>query len=334
LFINYNDHVFARQFLDDDSLNFAKNNLKKFSSDPLLRHLLWGVFYDMNRDGQMNPADFLKLVRENIETENDKKLVQTLMGRAISTIFSFVPDKYINEEAEALFNVAWKIINEAKSTEDCTIWGNTVVSLAKTSQAIQILSDWLNGKVKLINNNEYELDQSLRWRIISILVSRGCEGAIERVDEELKRDKSDNGKRAASGCVISQPKEDVKEAAWKRFLEFDTKSGEGSLHAVCAEMSGFGRSSKKELLIKYVDGYFHNAKKIATEKSLQFARAWLSSLFPSWLGDNEELLKRCEKLLEECTEDDKLLKKSLLQQMDDLKRSIKCKAKYVPLQST
>lgn len=79
VFINYNDHAYAKIFLEEASLQFVLKNLEKFEN-ALLRQLLWNTLWHMVRDGKLKATDFVQLVKEKIPFEKSLKLVQSVVG--------------------------------------------------------------------------------------------------------------------------------------------------------------------------------------------------------------------------------------------------------------
>lgn len=65
VYINYNDHAYAKVTLDPVSLEYFKNNVEKFQ-DTLFRQLIWSSFANMLRDAQYPAQEFLRLIKEYI----------------------------------------------------------------------------------------------------------------------------------------------------------------------------------------------------------------------------------------------------------------------------
>lgn len=62
VYINYNDHGFAKCLLDERSEAFVRAHLNEFEDD-LLRQLLWASFYVMVRDCKLKSTNYVDLVR-------------------------------------------------------------------------------------------------------------------------------------------------------------------------------------------------------------------------------------------------------------------------------
>ena len=54
--------------------------------DSLPRALVWGAAWDMTRDAEMAPRDFVELVCENIAVETDSSVVLTVLRQLATTV--------------------------------------------------------------------------------------------------------------------------------------------------------------------------------------------------------------------------------------------------------
>ena len=63
LFINHNDHAYAKVALDHVSFAYLKDHVEKFP-DNMFRQLVWSAFANMVRDAQVPAQEFLELVEK------------------------------------------------------------------------------------------------------------------------------------------------------------------------------------------------------------------------------------------------------------------------------
>jgi len=155
--------------------------------------------------------------------------------------------------------------------------------------------------------------------LLTRLAVVGHEKCEELLEKERLKDPSDKGKKAAFMVEVS--KLENKEKNWKSFVEGNTHS----LDYLRNGMQGFYWRSQKDSLIKYIDLFFDNVKKIFLTKDRQYAEAFFSNLFPN-LYITDETLQKGEKFLEQ--ELSPLLKKDTLEALDEMKRSLKILKKF------
>ena len=92
LLINDDDLTFAKIRLDERSLATLTSDLGRLEGS-LARALCWSAAWDMTRDGEMRPRDFVTLVANGAGAETDITTVQTVLQQALVTI-----DMYVDPE--------------------------------------------------------------------------------------------------------------------------------------------------------------------------------------------------------------------------------------------
>jgi aminopeptidase N len=282
--------------------------------DPLLRQLLWTSFYDLTRDANMKSTDFLNLVSSKISIENDPKLLQTVISRALGALIHFVPNALVPNLADKLFHSFYAELNKAVEKDFQIVWARAVVDFARTEATVKNLEEQLR-------NNNPVFTQDLRWSIIQKLHAWSFPDAAEFLKKEQAKDNSDTGVRAVLKANTSIPDLQVKNAAWERFLNPETKM---SAHQSAAEMSGFRWSHQDGLLAPFTDKFFQEVTTIFKKREKEFASTFFLSLFPSD-PENPKILQLAKDLLSKLTPDDKHLSRVLKEEIDDLERELKCR---------
>jgi len=313
IFLNYNDHGFAKFTLDKKSLAFVLDKMEVIK-DPLLRQLLWTSFYDLTRDAKMKSTDFLNLVSSKISIETDPKLLSTVINRASGALVHFVPNIMIPTYADKLFNSFYGELNKASEKDFKIIWARAVVEFARTEGAVKILEEQLK-------NDNPVFTQDLRWGIIQKLTAWGFPDAAEYLKKEQAKDNSDTGARAVLKANTSVPDIQVKNSAWERFLNPDIKM---SAHQSAAEMAGFRWAHQEHLLGPFTDKFFQVVASVFKTREKEFSNSFFFSLFPSD-PENPKILQSAKDLLATLTPDDKHLSRVLKEEIDDLERELKCR---------
>jgi len=244
VFANFNDHAFAKISLDQVSEKFVRENMEKIM-DPFLRQLLWCSLFDMVRDQFAKATDFLELVGEKLRFENDMKLTQTVVDRALAVLENFVPDSLYEHHADLIFHSSWKRLVGAEREDEKIIFAKVLIRAAATVKNVTFLTDILD-KPELLPN--FELDQDMRWSIAVKAKAFDFPNAEFILERELARDPSDRGQRRMMEGSTAGPSIELKAKSWN---EFQSSHSSLSHHMQAAQMSGFRHRHQKAVLETY-----------------------------------------------------------------------------------
>jgi aminopeptidase N len=216
---NYQDWGFVKVQLDKRSFGTARGSLAKVD-DPLLRTMLWQSLWDGVRDGKLPLNEYLKTVLVNAPQEKDYTLLGDILGKvAISKEYLDLMDlrsAWATQTRTALEDMAWNGTLSNKGNENFQRrWFNTYLGLASTPAALERLAGILAGSVKV---DGLDINQDLRWSIITRLNRYDHPGAAALVEQEAQRDKSDSGQAAALAATVVRPDPQVK-AQWLGTIE-------------------------------------------------------------------------------------------------------------------
>ncbi|MEX2375637.1 MAG: M1 family aminopeptidase, partial [Dehalococcoidia bacterium] len=317
-FPNYQDHGFVKVALDQDSLDYLRENLDRID-DPLLRTLLWHTLWTMVRDQQLRSTDFLEVASRHITTEQDKNLVEAIVGRMLAAVSRYVPEDRKVAAAHQLFVTSWDAIEATDDPDMKIIWGRTLFSAAGLGADDVLRACELADEQVAIAG--FTPDQDMRWSAAAAAVAHGLEGAWERVERERERDRSDRGQRAYIRCEISRPDPAVKQSAWDKFSD---EAGFGSLHLTAAAMSGFHWWIQAPLLDTYTERYFAQLADIFEHRDNEFAQRFFANLWPGYRVE-EAILERANSLVQQHGDRLPTLRRQLLEAVDDLQRAMRCR---------
>jgi len=318
LFINHNDHAYAKVALDPVSFAYLKDHVEKFP-DNMFRQLVWSAFANMVRDAQVPPQEFLELVHKKASFETDPKLVQFIVRAAEGALGSFLPEEFKEEYSEKFFNFCLARLPEVKNSDDKIIWARALVRSAQSPKNVQQLLGFIDNGTGSYN---FELDQDMRWGIVQAAASHAFPDSAARVDTEKARDGSDRGLRALEAIRASAPDPAVKATEWQKFLTDTT----ASMKMLNAAMGGFNTRHQKVVLAPYVNKFFEEIHNVFKTREFLFAENFYNILFPFYKVD-EETLTKCETLLKGLdTEKDTALVRCVKESIDDIKRELACYA--------
>ena len=83
--LNDGDLTYTKLRLDGRSLETVEEHLRDLE-DPLARAVAWGALWDMVRDSNLRARDYVRVVLNNIDVENDPTMTTTLISRMVGAI--------------------------------------------------------------------------------------------------------------------------------------------------------------------------------------------------------------------------------------------------------
>jgi aminopeptidase N len=164
-----------------------------------------------------------------------------------------------------------------------------VPQFARTDGQLEWLEAVLQGTKSL---KGLEIDQDVRWELVTGLVVGGRFGESE-IAAELSRDNTANGQKFAAAARAAIPTKEAKAEAWRVLTETE----EYSNTLVNAASLAFGRVNDASLLEPFVDKYLANAERLWDERSYHIAAYLLNNLYPIQLA-NAELAEKTRKVID------------------------------------
>jgi aminopeptidase N len=317
VFPNHGDHAYAKVALDGQSLEFVRANLSRID-DALLRELLWMSLWEMVRDRQLRSTEYLAIARERVGSETDRDILDMAVERAALALARFVPESARLAEAHLWFERALELLGATSDADHQILWARSAVAVAAGPDDVARLAA-ATAKDEPING--FALDQEMRWLVAIKAVAFGLPNADELLAMEAERDRSDRGRRALLRAEASRPTEGAKAEAWERI----NGEGYGSFHLTRAAMQGFYWPHQQPLLEPYEDAFFDKVRGVFETRDHPFARSYLLSLYPAYLGE-PEVLERSRGLLSQLNGSLPTLTRQLTEAADDLDRVIKVRA--------
>jgi len=315
VFLNYNDHAYAKTLLDEKSLKFVMENIEKFES-LLLRQLLWGTLHHMLRDAKLSATNFLSLVRNKMEFIKEADLVQSILRSVQTALFTFTPDEKFYEAASKMFETSWKLLHAAKDSDSRITWANQLIGCAASKENVAKLLEWMDKGVGI---KDFEFDQAMRWSIVVKANAWGSPDAEERLANEEKRDPSDRGQRKVEEARASKPDFAHKEKVWER-IRTDKKSSHYTLTSV---MNGFMWHHQRELLKPFEEKFFQDVRSVFKNESKEYSYAFGQQLFP-FVPNNQLIHQKTAEIVNSLTSDEKPCAHCLKDKLDDLRRAKAC----------
>ena len=313
LLVNDEDLAYAKVRLDEASLAAATRRLADIA-DPLPRSLIWSAAWDMTRDAETAPRDYVDLVAGNIAAETDSSVLLSLLRQAGSAVQVYVAAPYRVAAREALVDTLIELAGRAAPGGDQQLQFVKFAAQLATGRHVAWLQDTLaeDAVPGLV------VDADLRWELLTALVAAGARSAPD-IDAELARDDTATGRRAAAGAHAAIPTPDAKRAAWESVV------ADGSLpNAVqAAVIAGFARALDDSLLEPFVEPYFAMLETVWRERTNEIAQQLVVGLYPTGLA-SPQLLERTTRWLDENPQAPAALRRLVLENADGVRRFVVC----------
>ncbi|MFH1325349.1 MAG: aminopeptidase N, partial [archaeon] len=319
VFLNYGDWDYAKDILDSYSLEYVKKNIFKVK-DSLTRQMLYGCLWNMVRDADFNPSDFLDMILANSQKEENLLLLERLFLRTRVILNYNLGDEKFKDYCNRFFDLSFKVLESNAGMEIKDTWFGLLnfVFSGTSKDRIDKMVKVLEGKIKFKN---FEFDQDKKWDLIIGLAIAEDKRMGRFLEREKKIDDSDRGRKKAA--VVEATKIANKKKFWELYIKGDGKS----LDYIRESMDGFFWRNQKEKLRKYINYFFRDALKVFKKFDKYYAKAFYSNLFPM-LYVEKETPERVRRYLKKINGKNKLLEKYVKEGVDDLERALKIREKY------
>jgi aminopeptidase N len=275
ILLNDDDLAYAKVRLDPGSLAVAQHELSSVAAG-LPRTLLWSAIWDMTRDGEASPSDFVRLVLDHIGAETSPTLRDSLLKQVVVAAREYVDASARVEMLEILGDGLLRLLAEAVPGSDAQLQlAKAFAKVARTEDQLDLLADLDGGAAEGL-----PLDPDLRWELLTGLVVGGRAGEAE-IAALLAADDTATGREHALHAHAAIPTAEGKAATWITMFDADGLTNSQLEEAV----RGFLRVNDPALLAPYVDRYFADIEGAWSERSYALAEPLALSAYPRPLAD-------------------------------------------------
>ncbi|GGB16581.1 aminopeptidase N [Flexivirga endophytica] len=305
LLVNDQDLTYAKVRLDPHSLETALANPTAIT-DSLARAVIFGALWDMTRDGELPPRQYIRYGVDALATETDSTLRQTMITQVTgaTTAFltsgafghttSFLRPEHRAEAADEIATGFRKLMSGAEPGSDAQLQlTQAFARLARHDADVAHVRGLLEGTEVL---EGLRLDTDMKWTLLTSLAAAGAATDAE-VDAQLAADNTATGIARAAGARAAYPTAEAKAKAWHELVETDTLPNE-TARAVAL---GFGRVHDTTLLEPYVERYHAALREVWDARTYAMASNYVTVLYPialssqelidateQWLADNQD----------------------------------------------
>jgi aminopeptidase N len=316
LLVNDEDLTYAKVRLDERSLATVVARLGDID-DPLPRTLCWNAAWDMTRDGEMRPRDYVALALAGVTRETEIGVVQSIQGKIRSALVHYVDPAWAPEGWQRLAELAEQQLREAAPGSDLQLaWARTLAAATRTPEHVALLHGLLDGTETVPG---LAVDTDLRWTLLSALVAVGAAGPDD-IEAELDRDPTAAGQRRAATARALRPTPEAKAEAWRLATE-DDELPNAMNEAVIA---GFFHPLQLALTRPYVEPYFAVIPDVWERRTSELAQNVVFGLFPDFASD--EVVERAEAFLADQA-NPPALRRLVAEGRDDTVRSLRGRAR-------
>ena len=245
--LNDGDLAYARVALDAGSLDVLLKGRLQLDDD-LARAVVWGALWDMVRNAELRAGDYVDISIRCIDVETDPAVFQSLVFRTFAAFEEYASLARRDELREAVARTAFDRLQQTPPGTDLQLhWTLSFIDAARLPADLDWVAGLLDGRTRL---EGLAVDFAVRWAAVTALATAGAAGP-EVIADELERDPTDMGRRAAATARAARPVPEAKAEAWEAVT-----NGRASLATKRAIADGFHRSDQESLLAEYVQPYF------------------------------------------------------------------------------
>ncbi|WP_149085167.1 MULTISPECIES: aminopeptidase N [Microbacterium] len=285
--LNDDDLTYAKARLDERSLRTVEESLSDIE-DPLARALVWSSLWNATRDGELDAARFVAIVRTHAPRESNGGLLAAALLDAAFALRHFVAEDRRGAEQRAWTETTWSALQQAEAGSDAQL------SWARALAAASAYDDVHHTEIRALLDGDVPegllVDPDLRWQLLTALVTTGHADLTDVAAEE-ERDDTGDGRTAARRARASVPDVAVRAAAWTAAWEDESLTNDH----LDAEIGGFRAGGRRDLIEAYDEEYFARIGVAWADRSIEIAKRLVLGLFPAspsltlvdrWLADN------------------------------------------------
>ncbi|HEY6740928.1 MAG TPA: aminopeptidase N [Lapillicoccus sp.] len=252
---NDDDLSYAKLRFDDRSYATLLDHTADFA-ESLPRSLVIGAFWEMVREGAVPARDFVDLLLASLATETHSTVIRTMLqttkqipSQLLTSATLFCAPGHRDETQAKVAEALRKMAEDAEPGSD-----RQLQLVGAFGRAARSADDVARLRAAFDGSQPYpglELDQDLRWSVLSALAALG-DATDEEIASELARDDTNAGREKAFHARAARPTAEAKAEAWRLAVEED-----GQPNAVIEALSsGWNRALDQSLLASYVPRFF------------------------------------------------------------------------------
>ena len=321
LVLNDDDLTYAKVRLDEESLSHGLTHIEAFA-ESLPRSIVLASAWDMVRDGELAASHFLKAALQALDVEEHSSVIQGLLGRITTCLSAFLPPAVRRDLAPGTADRLLELARAAQAGSDKQLQlVRAVAAHAVTGEQLDIVAGFLEGTSAL---EGLDVDQDLRWDLLTGLVAAGRFGE-ERIHAEEARDRTTTGRERAAEARAAIPTPEAKKATWRALVDDSSMPNETQVR-VLRGLTSVER--RPDLLVPFVSEYVEAIDSLWSSRTFHMAENLLTGLWScATVGlDGADPAAALEGWLESHAQAPAALRRIVRENLDDTRRVARAQA--------
>ena len=321
LVLNDDDLTYAKVRLDDESLSHGLTNIETFA-ESLPRSIVLASAWDMVRDGELAASHFLNAALQALDVEEHSSVIQGLLGRITTCLSAFLPPAVRRDLAPDTADRLLELARAAQAGSDKQLQlVRAVAAHAVTGEQLDVVAGFLEGTSAL---EGLDVDQDLRWDLLTGLVAAGRFGE-ERIHAEETRDRTTTGRERAAEARAAIPTPEAKKATWRALVDDSSMPNETQVR-VLRGLTSVER--RPDLLVPFMSEYVEAIDSLWSSRTFHMAENLLTGLWScATVGlDGADPAAALEGWLESHAQAPAALRRIVRENLDDTRRVARAQA--------
>ena len=321
LVLNDDDLTYAKVRLDEASLSHGLTHIEAFA-ESLPRSIVLASAWDMVRDGELAASHFLKAALQALDVEEHSSVIQGLLGRITTCLSAFLPPAVRRDLAPGTADRLLELARAAQAGSDKQLQlVRAVAAHAVTGEQLDVVAGFLEGTSAL---EGLDVDQDLRWDLLTGLVAAGRFGE-ERIHAEETRDRTTTGRERAAEARAAIPTPEAKKATWRALVDDSSMPNETQVR-VLRGLTSVER--RPDLLVPFVSEYVEAIDSLWSSRTFHMAENLLTGLWScATVGlDGADPAAALEGWLESHAQAPAALRRIVRENLDDTRRVARAQA--------
>ena len=321
LVLNDDDLTYAKVRLDEESLSHGLTHIEAFA-ESLPRSIVLASAWDMVRDGELAASHFLKAALQALDVEEHSSVIQGLLGRITTCLSAFLPPAVRRDLAPGTADRLLELARAAQAGSDKQLQlVRAVAAHAVTGEQLDVVASFLEGTSAL---EGLDVDQDLRWDLLTGLVAAGRFGE-ERIHAEETRDRTTTGRERAAEARAAIPTPEAKKATWRALVDDSSMPNETQVR-VLRGLTSVER--RPDLLVPFVSEYVEAIDSLWSSRTFHMAENLLTGLWScATVGlDGADPAAALEGWLESHAQAPAALRRIVRENLDDTRRVARAQA--------
>ena len=149
----------------------------------------------MVRDARLRSTDFLAICRRTLPDEPDLELVDGVLTRVAHCLADYISEAHRLAESRSVLDTALDAMKKTASQDARIVWMRAAIMAAATPADLEPLRAIADGRTVI---DGFAVDQDMRWSLATPGGGLGVDDAVDLLDAERERDRSERGDARAS----------------------------------------------------------------------------------------------------------------------------------------